>query len=625
MFNAKYLFRLDDANHYLDSEKWDRIEKIFDKFSIKPIVAVVPANRDRDLMISKYNPNFWLLVKKWEEKGWSIAVHGLNHKFHKVSRRSLRLPFYNFSEFGGLNFEKQRKKIKEAIDIFKNNELNPRIWISPAHSYDSNTLKAIEAETNIKIISDGIAFSSYFEKGFNFIPQQTWTVKKRMFGLWTICLHPNNMLDEDFKKLEANLKKNDFHKNVITFDEVPISKNKKSFFDILYSNYFWVKYNFKILVRPNSLNLASKKSLMIVGSFPKGNKKIYGGIAKSSEILLESDSFKKFDIIKFDSSQISHPPPNIIIRSILALLRIIKFFVINTLKKPDAILIFCADGGSALEKGIMVLIAKLLNIRAYIFPRAGNLINQTKDSTLMLILIRFLFKKADLFFCQGLKWVKFASYELNIESNKIKTVSNWSATNELLAIGEKRKINSSKSSLKIIYLGWLEKEKGIIELIKSFNQICKSNPDIQLTLIGDGSLNKYIENFKIKNNLNGKLILKGWLPKNKVKDYLFESDIFVLPSWQEGMPNALIEALASGLPSITTSVGVIPDYLINNNSALIVEPKNLNKLKKSIEKLINDNNLREKLSKNGLLVAKENFSTTKSLDSFSKFILQTLN
>ena len=56
-----------------------------------------------------------------------------------------------------------------------------------------------------------------------------------------------------------------------------------------------------------------------------------------------------------------------------------------------------------------------------------------------------------------------------------------------------------------------------------------------------------------------------------------------------------------------------------------LEIEALRKLKKSIEKLINDNNLREKLSKNGLLVAKENFSTTKSLDSFSKFILQTLN
>ena len=625
MFNAKYLFRLDDANHYLDSEKWNRIEKIFDKFSIKPIVAVVPANEDKDLIKSNFDPNFWLLVKKWEKKGWSIAAHGLNHKFHKVRRGNLWLPFYNFSEFGGLNFEQQRKKIKKAIEIFKNNKLNPRIWICPAHSFDLNTLLAIAEETNIKIISDGISLSTYFENGFHFIPQQTWTVKKRMLGLWTICLHPNNMLDEDFKKLEANLKKNDFYKNVITLDEVSISNNKKSFFDILYSNYFWFKYNFKIILRPNSVNLASKKSLMIVGSFPKGNKKIYGGIAKSSEILVESDSFKKFDIIKFDSSQISHPPPNIIIRSILAFLRILKFFIINTLKKPDGILIFCADGGSALEKGIMILIAKILNIKAFIFPRAGNLINQTKSSNLMLIFIRFLFKKADLFFCQGEKWVKFASNKLKIETKKIKTVSNWSATDELLEIGEKRIINLSNTSLKIIYVGWLEKEKGIRELVESFNELCNSGLDIQLILIGDGSLKKYLEDFGVKNNLKNKLLLKGWLPKNKIMEYLSKADIFVLPSWQEGMPNALIEALASGLPSITTSVGVIPDYLINNKSALIVEPKNANKLKKSIENLINDNNLRKKLSKNGLFVAKKNFSTKRSLDNFSKCIVKTLN
>ena len=90
------------------------------------------------------------------------------------------------------------------------------------------------------------------------------------------------------------------------------------------------------------------------------------------------------------------------------------------------------------------------------------------------------------------------------------------------------------------------------------------------------------------------------------------------------MPNALIEALASGLPSITTSVGVIPDFLKNNISGLIIESKNSNILKKSIEKLINDN-LRKKLSKNGILVAQKNFETDKSLENFSKIILQTLN
>ena len=66
-------------------------------------------------------------------------------------------------------------------------------------------------------------------------------------------------------------------------------------------------------------------------------------------------------------------------------------------------------------------------------------------------------------------------------------------------------------------------------------------------------------------------------------------------------------------------------FLKNNISGLIIESKNSNILKKSIEKLINDNNLRKKLSKNGILVAQKNFETDKSLENFSKIILQTLN
>ena len=365
--------------------------------------------------------------------------------------------------------------------------------------------------------------------------------------------------------------------------------------------------------------------LLIVGSFPTKENKIFGGISKSCEILLNNKNFNAFEIIKFDSSQISHPPPKLYVRSILALYRLLRFILQLIVKKPHGVLIFCADGGSAVEKGIMVLFTKLLNIKAYIFPRAGNLITQVSKSNLMLIIIQFLFTKADIFFCQGERWVEFASRKLKIKSSKIQVINNWSATSDIINIGKKRKISSSKAITRLIYIGWLEKEKGIIELLNSFFQLIKSEHNLELILIGDGSLRNYIKSFKIKNKLNDKILQKGWLDSSKIKYYLAKADIFVLPSWQEGMPNALIEALASGLPSITTSVGVIPDFLKNNISGLIIESKNSNILKKSIEKLINDNNLRKKLSKNGILVAQKNFETDKSLENFSKIILQTLN
>ncbi len=95
--------------------------------------------------------------------------------------------------------------------------------------------------------------------------------------------------------------------------------------------------------------MSIKKKLLIVGAFPK-NKKKYMEVLKSCNILKESNEFKQFEIIPFDSSQISHPAPNIIVRLCLALKRLIKFHIILITKKPDGVLIFCSDGGSAIEK-----------------------------------------------------------------------------------------------------------------------------------------------------------------------------------------------------------------------------------------------------------------------------------
>ena len=86
------------------------------------------------------------------------------------------------------------------------------------------------------------------------------------------------------------------------------------------------------------------------------------------------------------------------------------------------------------------------------------------------------------------------------------------------------------------------------------------------------------------------------------------------------MPNALIEALASGLPTISTSVGIISDYIIDNYNGILVQAKNQLNLKKAIEKTINDINLRKKLSKNGVNLAESLFSEDISLKKLSDII-----
>ena len=88
------------------------------------------------------------------------------------------------------------------------------------------------------------------------------------------------------------------------------------------------------------------KKLLIVGSFPSKKRQIFGGVNRSCQILLNSSITEEFEVIPFDSSQISNPPPNIFIRSLLATLRLFKLLYVIRKIRPQVSLIFCLIGHS---------------------------------------------------------------------------------------------------------------------------------------------------------------------------------------------------------------------------------------------------------------------------------------
>ena len=76
-----YCLRLDDACPQMNTEKWARIERILDKYKVRPIVGVIPENRDPDF-VAVADENFWKKACEWQKKGWTIALHGLHHELH---------------------------------------------------------------------------------------------------------------------------------------------------------------------------------------------------------------------------------------------------------------------------------------------------------------------------------------------------------------------------------------------------------------------------------------------------------------------------------------------------------------------------------------------------------------
>ncbi len=118
--------------------------------------------------------------------------------------------------------------------------------------------------------------------------------------------------------------------------------------------------------------------------------------------------------------------------------------------------------------------------------------------------------------------------------------------------------------------------KGLDILLKAFARIAKDNDSLRLCLVGEGPerphLLSLIENLDLKN----KVILPGLV--ESASKYLLAFDLFVLPSRKEGLPYALLEAMASGIPTLTTQVGGIPELIVHKKTGLLALPGNVDDL-----------------------------------------------
>lgn len=187
---SKYIIRIDDACPTMDRERWLLFEQIFDELSIKPIVAVIPDNRDPKQQLSPDKGDFWETVNRWKEKGWEIALHGYDHVY--ITQEAGLVPLNQKSEFAGLPLERQEEKIRSGIEIFRNHGLSPRVWVAPSHTFDRSTLEALKRHSSITIISDGISFRPFQRYGFTWLPLQLWGFRHHVpMGPYTICYHPS--------------------------------------------------------------------------------------------------------------------------------------------------------------------------------------------------------------------------------------------------------------------------------------------------------------------------------------------------------------------------------------------------------------------------------------------------
>lgn len=206
--------------------------------------------------------------------------------------------------------------------------------------------------------------------------------------------------------------------------------------------------------------------------------------------------------------------------------------------------------------------------------------------------------------------------EYNMASYQVPMIYNGIDTKKCI---QKREYVAKNGKVTIIHIGRFTEQKNHKELIESFKLVHDNKPDTVLKLIGAGKLEQNIRKKVKELNLDDCVEFLGL--KSNVYPYLYNADIFVLPSLWEGMPITLIEAMGTGLPIVATEVGGIPDMIRNNETGLLVDA-NRDQISEALLKLINTENLRERIGK-AAIEASRQFSVEEMTNKYAKLYTES--
>jgi glycosyltransferase involved in cell wall biosynthesis len=181
--------------------------------------------------------------------------------------------------------------------------------------------------------------------------------------------------------------------------------------------------------------------------------------------------------------------------------------------------------------------------------------------------------------------------------------------------------------INILFLSRIESYKGIYEAIEAFAILKRKYKGINMTMAGDGSELESLKNYLADKNITG-IKITGWLDGVNKKQAFEDADIYFLPTYGEGMPNSLLEAMAYGLPVITRPVGGITDFFLDGEMGFISESSKPEELAQLCENLIKDEKRRVYIGRFNFNYAKKHFIASevcRRLEAIYQGIINTGN
>jgi len=134
----------------------------------------------------------------------------------------------------------------------------------------------------------------------------------------------------------------------------------------------------------------------------------------------------------------------------------------------------------------------------------------------------------------------------------------------------------------VSYVGRLHEEKGVLNLARAIPKVLAKRHDVKFVIVGEGQLEGELRSYVATHALSQNVTFAGWIPHDELREYLVKSKLLVLPSYTEGLPHAMLEAMACGTPVLATPVGAVPEVIHDKETGFLVPDNSPDQLAESI-------------------------------------------
>ena len=279
--------------------------------------------------------------------------------------------------------------------------------------------------------------------------------------------------------------------------------------------------------------------------------------------------------------------------------------------KYDVLHLQVSERSSFVRKGAILALGRLLGMKVVVHHHGAELIPFYRSTTQMMRgIVHWTTSRCDVNIVLGKHWQVFLKEEVAIDEDRILIKAN-----AVPDIKEKNEL-IGQDPWHFLIAANLSDRKGIGDLLVAIEILQRKSLPVRLTVAGGGEVDRFkrmAKSLGIADRCN----FTGWIDPKDLKN-LLKSDVnLVLPSYNEGLPMTILEALSAGVPIITTPVGSIPEHLINGVHCIYVVPGEPEKIASAIQKLAENPALRTSLKLNGRKLYNERFE----FDSYMKWMM----